>query len=61
MSALEDLQNDIYKSITSAKTWPKGISKEDKLQLLEGMIEYWQSKAEYERCQVLQNLKSNLT
>ena len=49
---------DAYDLVTETiNPWPKHFTKEKKVDLLDGFINYWQSLEEYERCAKLDALK----
>jgi len=46
--------------VTSKKPWPVDFSKEKKLVVLKGILEFFQDEEEYEKCVLLKKLITKL-
>ena len=54
---------EVYDVITNVNVWPRGFTKEMKIQFLNGMINHYENREEYEKCAklyaIVQRLESN--
>ena len=54
---------EVYDVITNVNVWPRGFTKEMKIQFLNGMISHYENREEYEKCAklyaIVQRLESN--
>ena len=51
---------DAYELIVSRNPWPRTFTNSMKLDLLDKLIEYFEGTQEYERCQRLESIKSDI-
>lgn len=54
---LEDILNDGLELLTSNKIeWPTRYTKEMKIRIIEGQIQYWSEREDYSKCKLLQDI-----
>lgn len=57
---LDKIMEDGYNLIITSKRFPKALTISNRLEMLEGMIEYFESKEEFEKCNILKEKYNNL-
>jgi len=51
---------EVYDVITQINVWPKGFTKEMKISFINGMINHYEDREEYEKCAKLHNIVQGL-